>query len=121
MAVFRYEALNAQGKTVKGSMEADSPRSARNQMRMQGMTPIEVQEVGSAKMTGKKAGHFDRELNHREVVLLTRQLASLLQARLALAQALSALVEQAENAVLPYGPAAQNLIDCARFVIARES
>ena len=47
MAVFRYEALNAQGKTVKGSMEADSPRAARNQMRMQGMTPIEVVEVGS--------------------------------------------------------------------------
>ena len=53
MAVFRYEALNAQGKTVKGSMEADSPRAAHNQMRMQGMTPIEVLEVGSAKMTGK--------------------------------------------------------------------
>ena len=96
MAVFRYEALNAQGKTVKGSMEADSPRAARNQMRMQGMTPIEVVEVGSAKMTGKKAGRFDRELSNREVVLMTRQLASLLQARLALAQALAALVEQAE-------------------------
>ena len=77
MAVFRYEALNAQGKTVKGSMEADSPRAARNQMRMQGMTPIEVLEVGSAKMTGRKAGRFDRELSNREVVLLTRQLASL--------------------------------------------
>jgi general secretion pathway protein F len=100
MAVFRYEALNAQGKTVKGSMEADSARSARSQMRMQGMTPIEVQEVGSAKMTGKKAGRFDRELSTREVVLLTRQLASLLQARLALAQALAALVEQAEKPLI---------------------
>ena len=100
MAVFRYEALSAQGKTVKGSMEADSPRAARNQMRMQGMTPIEVLEVGSAKMTGKKAGRFDRELSNREVVLLTRQLASLLQARLALAQALAALVEQAEKPLI---------------------
>ena len=100
MAVFRYEALNAQGKTVKGSMEADSLRAARNQMRMQGMTPIEVLEVGSAKMTGKKAGRFDRELSNREVVLLTRQLASLLQARLALAQALAALVEQAEKPLI---------------------
>jgi len=81
-------------------MEADSARSARSQMRMQGMTPIEVQEVGSAKMTGKKAGRFDRELSTREVVLLTRQLASLLQARLALAQALAALVEQAEKPLI---------------------
>jgi general secretion pathway protein F len=100
MAVFRYEALSAQGKIVRGSMEADSARAARNQMRMQGMTPIEVLEVGSAKMTGKKAGRFDRELKHRDVVLLTRQLASLLQARLALAQALSALVEQAETPLI---------------------
>jgi len=56
--------------------------------------------VGSAKMTGKKAGRFDRELSNREVVLLTRQLASLLQARLALAQALAALVEQAEKPLI---------------------
>ncbi|SMG66544.1 General secretion pathway protein F [methanotrophic bacterial endosymbiont of Bathymodiolus sp.] len=51
-------------------------------------------------MTGKKAGRFDRELSNREVVLLTRQLASLLQARLALAQALAALVEQAEKPLI---------------------
>ena len=31
------------------------------------------------------------------------------------------LVEQAETALSPYGAAAENLIECARFVIARES
>jgi len=31
------------------------------------------------------------------------------------------LVKQAETALLPYGAAAENLIDCARFVISRQS
>ncbi|WP_370260608.1 type II secretion system inner membrane protein GspF [Limnobacter sp.] len=100
MAVFRYEALSAQGKTTKGSMEADSARAARNQLRMQGMTPIAVEEVSRQAKQGKRRSAFERELSHREVVLFTRQLASLLQARLALAQALAALVEQAEKPLI---------------------
>ncbi|HEX4917071.1 MAG TPA: type II secretion system inner membrane protein GspF [Limnobacter sp.] len=100
MAVFRYEALNAQGKTTKGSMEADSARAARNQLRMQGMTPIAIEEVNSAPKLGKRNNPFERELSNREVVLFTRQLASLLQARLALAQALAALVEQADKPLI---------------------
>lgn len=100
MAVFRYEALNSEGKTSKGSMEADSARAARNQLRMQGLTPIDVQELVKTKPGGGFSTRFERELNSREVVLLIRQLASLLQARLALAQALNALVEQAEKPLL---------------------
>lgn len=105
MAVFRFEALDTQGKSSKGSMEADSARAARNQLRMKGLTPISVQEVGG-RQSGKQAGSgksnalFGRELSTREVVLITRQLASLLQARLALAQALAALVEQADKPLI---------------------
>ncbi|HEY1057165.1 MAG TPA: type II secretion system inner membrane protein GspF [Limnobacter sp.] len=98
MAVFRYEALGADGKTVKGSLEADSARAARNQLRMQGMTPIDVAEVNKPQAHGvSPIRRFARELSHREVVLIIRQLASLLQARLVLAQALAALIEQAEK------------------------
>lgn len=100
MAVFRYEAINAQGKTVKGSLEADSARLARQNLRMQGMTPLDIAEVQSRQSSGHKASRWGRELSNNEVVLFTRQLASLLQARLALAQALSALVEQAEKPLI---------------------
>lgn len=100
MAVFRYEAINAQGKAVKGSLEADSARLARQNLRMQGMTPLDIAEVQSRQGGGHKASRWGRELSSNEVVLFTRQLASLLQARLALAQALSALVEQAEKPLI---------------------
>ncbi|MCQ8897630.1 type II secretion system inner membrane protein GspF [Limnobacter humi] len=98
MAVFRYDALGSDGKGIKGSLEADSARAARNQLRMQGMTPIEVTEVNKTQAQGMSLNRrFSRELSSREVVLIIRQLASLLQARLALAQALAALIEQAEK------------------------
>lgn len=100
MAVFRYEAINAQGKAVKGSLEADSARLARQNLRMQGMTPLDIAEVQSRQSGAHKASRWGRELSSNEVVLFTRQLASLLQARLALAQALSALVEQAEKPLI---------------------
>lgn len=97
MSVYRYEAINPQGKTLKGSLEADSSRAARNALRLQGMTPLSLHELNEGTQVGKKKSRFARDLSASQVVLLTRQLASLLQARLALAQALAALVEQADK------------------------
>lgn len=101
MAVFRYEAIDHTGKASKGSVEADSARAARNQLRLKGLTPLEIssedkKNKGSSSSTSLLGG----ELKGREVVLMTRQLASLLQARMALAQALGALVEQAEKGLI---------------------
>lgn len=97
MAVFRYEAIDQSGKSVKGSVEADSARAARSQLRMKGLTPLEMHSDQQAKAPKNKPGLFAAELSGAEVVLLTRQLASLLEARMALAPALGALVEQAER------------------------
>lgn len=102
MAVFRYEAMDAEGKARKGSLEADSARAARAQLRMLGMTPVAVDEINHTPANqplGLNA-RFSRELSSRDVVLVIRQLASLLQARLALAQALTALIDQAEKPLL---------------------
>lgn len=100
MALFRYEAIDQAGKPVKGSLEADSARAARSQLRMKGLTPLEMHTDQKAKAARGKAGLFAAELRGSEVVLMTRQLASLLEARMALAQALGALVEQAEKPLI---------------------
>ena len=48
MSVYRYEALDAQGQTLKGKLEADSARAARSQLRAQSLLPVQVQEVSTA-------------------------------------------------------------------------
>ncbi len=101
MPAFRFEALHTDGKTQKGMLEGDSARQVRSQLRLQGLTPLLVEEVAQpGQDKGSRAIRLGGELSNSEVVLLTRQLASLLQARLPLARALGALVEQAEKPLI---------------------
>ncbi|MFN7834626.1 MAG: type II secretion system inner membrane protein GspF [Burkholderiaceae bacterium] len=101
MPAFRYEAVETDGKTRKGVLEGDSPRQVRNQLRLQGLTPLSVTEVRNDATTGSPGRlGLGREMSGADVVLLTRQLASLLQARLPLARALGALADQAEKPIV---------------------
>ncbi|BDT56985.1 MAG: type II secretion system inner membrane protein GspF [Janthinobacterium lividum] len=99
MPAFRYEAVDAGGATRKGVVNADSPRSARADLRTQGLTPLSVEQIaaqvddaGVARSRG-----FGERLSQVELALFTRQLASLLEAGLPLEQAFTALLEQAER------------------------
>ena len=99
MPAFRYEAVDAQGATQKGVVNADSARAARSDLRAQGLTPITVDAIATqldaAGQTKRSA--FGNSLSTNELALFTRQLASLLEASLPLEQAFSALMEQAER------------------------
>jgi general secretion pathway protein F len=99
MPAFRYEAVDEGGATRKGVVNADSARSARADLRLQGLTPLNVEaiasqldEAGVARSRG-----FGERLSQVELALFTRQLASLLEAGLPLEQAFTALLEQAER------------------------
>ncbi|HJV02156.1 MAG TPA: type II secretion system inner membrane protein GspF [Burkholderiaceae bacterium] len=99
MPAFRYEAVDAGGATRKGVLNADSARSARADLRTQGLLPIKVDAIGAqvdAAGVAKSRG-FGERLSTTELALFTRQLASLLEAGLPLEQAFTALLEQAER------------------------
>ncbi len=92
MALFDYQAANAQGRIEKGQLDADSPRGARQVLRGRGLTPVQVSAARSAG-----SGWGTRRLSASELAWATRQLASLLAASLPLEGALSAVIEQAER------------------------
>ena len=99
MPAFRYEAVDAGGATRKGVVNADSARSARSDLRTQGLTPLNVEAIAAqvdAAGVAKSRG-FGEHLSQVELALFTRQLASLLEAGLPLEQAFTALLEQAER------------------------
>jgi general secretion pathway protein F len=99
MPAFRYEAVDAGGATKKGVLNADSPRSARAELRTQGLVPLKVDAIAAqvdAAGVAKGRG-FGERLSANELALFTRQLASLLEAGLPLEQAFTALLEQAER------------------------
>ncbi len=99
MPAFRYEAVDGGGATHKGVVNADSAKSARADLRVQGLTPLNVEaiaaQVDDAGVATRRG--FGEKLSQVELALFTRQLASLLEAGLPLEQAFTALLEQAER------------------------
>ncbi|AVZ79318.1 type II secretion system protein GspF [Zoogloeaceae bacteirum Par-f-2] len=93
MTAFRYRALDAEGRETAGVIEADSSRGARSQLRERKLFPLEVVSVSAAG----SALSVRHRLKEMELVLLSRQWATLLAAGLTIEQALVALIEQAEQ------------------------
>lgn len=100
MPVFEYLALNGSGKRVKGTLEADSIRTARQRLRAQNLSPTEVKEAREAAKNKsqdvKQLLRGDR-VSLKELTLATRLLATLSNAGLPLVQALLSLSEQVDS------------------------
>ena len=104
MAAFTYTALDAKGKKVKGVLEGDSERHVRTQLRSRSLKPLEVKSsrksLGSDK-SGKSGGlsfsFGGPSMGYRDVSLVTRQLASLVQSGLPLDEVLQAAAKQSRK------------------------
>jgi len=110
MPVFEYKALDSAGKTIRGMLEADSPKTLRSQLRKDNKFLTEV--VGQAEGSrgtpkGAQTAGANRDVNFGkmargrittdDIAITTRQLATLLGAGVTLVEALTALVDQVEK------------------------
>ncbi|MEJ6020864.1 type II secretion system inner membrane protein GspF [Ramlibacter sp. PS4R-6] len=101
MPAYSFEALDAQGETRKGVMEADTAKAVRTLLRAQQLVPLQVQPVAGAANDAQAA--FGGRLFNRTVfsatglAIWTRQLAGLVGSGLPLERALTALTDEAEN------------------------
>lgn len=99
MGAYDYLAIDAGGRERRGSLEGDSPRQVRQQLREQGLTPLEVvpaadDERGTSPRVNSL---FRRGISATDLALLTRQLATLVRAAIPLEEALGAVAEQSEQ------------------------
>ena len=94
MSAFRYRALNPAGKLVRGVLEADSERQVRVQLRGQQLRPVAVDAVAESDRRDWRQRLFPTRVGGAELALLTRQLATLVQSNLPLADCLQAAAEQ---------------------------
>ena len=100
MPAFSYVAVDAEGRTRRGVVEAEAPRQARAGLRSAGLVPIEVTAVDSetaAPGTRRLFAPARLRLRAAELALLTRRFAMLLEAGLTVEQCLDALIEQAQS------------------------
>jgi len=102
MAAFDYIALDAKGKEHKGVVEGDTARQVRQMLRDKGLMTLEITE-SHQKAQSKRSSDttaprlFQRGISTTELALLTRQLATLIQAALPLDETLAAVANQTEK------------------------
>jgi general secretion pathway protein F len=97
MPAYRFEAIDASGKSTSGLLDADNAKAARSQLRAQALVPLNVTPVssGGGAMTTKR---FTRRVfGSTALAVWTRQLAGLVGSGLPLERALTALADEAED------------------------
>ena len=97
MPAYKFEALDAAGKSKTGLLEADNARAARAQLRAQALVPLDVVPVAQATNDGQSSRFGRRIFSSTELSVWTRQMAGLVAAGLPLERALTALVDEAED------------------------
>jgi type IV pilus assembly protein PilC len=105
---FRYAAKDNSGKTVQGTLQANDRAEAVNELRRQDLVVLRVEEGADKGSKSSKSGKAARGMQfslfkpkpsatRQELVMFTRQLATMIGAGLSLLESLDVLEEQAES------------------------
>jgi general secretion pathway protein F len=100
MAVYAYKGINARGKSVKGTLDADSAKAVRSVLRRDGILATDILEQSEAARKASRDIDFRglfRRVSPMDVAVATRQLSVLLRSGVPLVEALSALIEQLDQ------------------------
>lgn len=103
MAAFDYVGVDPQGKRRKGVIDADNLRHARSLLRERQLVPISVNnasEKPAAQQAGISFSFFKPKLSAQDLALITRQIATLVQAGLTLDDSLRSVAQQSEKATV---------------------
>ena len=94
MAVFKYKALDKDGKKKVGLVKAISEDLAAETLRERNFSVISIKESGGAKTGGII---ILNRISVKDLVVFSRQFAVMISANVSMVQALNILVDQTEN------------------------
>ena len=97
MPAYKFEALDAGGKTTSGLLDAENAKAARAQLRGQSLVPLGVTLVATAGTRSEGLSISRKVFGKTGLAVWTRQLAGLVSSGLPLERALTALADEAED------------------------
>jgi general secretion pathway protein F len=106
MASYSYQALDQNGRTQNGLIQAETERQVVEKLQVKGLTPLAFERQKSASEaqdTHPKAvvnSVFVKRLSNADLCQITQQLSTLLQASLPLDDSLKAVIEQSQKNVI---------------------
>jgi type IV pilus assembly protein PilC len=99
MAVFRWQGVSPRGEVLGGEMEAPTRDAVLVRLRSQRIQPIpaKIKEKGRGLDRNITIPGFGESIKQRDVVIFTRQLATMIDAGLPIVQCLEVLATQSPN------------------------
>ena len=99
---FIYKAKDPSGKIVEGEMEASDKRIIADRLRNKRMIILNISEKKESALKDLlgKINPFKPKVKPKEIVIFSRQLATMVEAGIPVVNCLDALAEQAENKTL---------------------
>lgn len=99
MAEFYWEGVDSQGKRIKGVMSGPNAQAVYNQLRAKRINPNakKIKEKGKGLDLEIKVPGFGPKVKTKDVVIFTRQFATMIDAGLPIVQGLDILAKQHEN------------------------
>ena len=99
MAVYQYSGTDKSGKNIKGKITSESKKTARQQLKKEGVLLFSINNITGYREQRGKGGQtfFKKSVPLNELTLMTRQLASLVKANVPLIESITAVLDQSEN------------------------
>lgn len=99
MPTFEYRARTPEGEVRSGLVTASSEEAALDALQQNNLTVIAVREAAPPSLLERNI-FFGARVKHKDVVIFSRQLATLFEARIPVVQALKTLMSETEKPAL---------------------
>ena len=98
-ATFTYKGRNADGKVVKGRIDAMTEGAVANRLRTMGIAALSIEEAsgGTGLQMELNFGSFGTKVKLKDLAIMSRQMATMITSGLSLLRTLTILTEQTVN------------------------
>ncbi|HXC61915.1 MAG TPA: type II secretion system F family protein, partial [Nitrospiria bacterium] len=97
MPTFRYKARDKFGAAFNGTIETTTKDSVAAQLNTLGYVPVKIEEESRKGLLGPDFLERFQRISSEDLIIFSRQLATLISAGLSFTTSLDALIEQTEN------------------------
>jgi len=97
MPRYRYKARNKDGALQEGVQEAGRKEAVADQLSAMGLMPVLIEEASQGGLFAIDALQFLKKVSHQDIIIFSRQLATLMSAGIPFIQSLNTLEKQSES------------------------
>jgi len=94
---FQYSVRDRAGKVVQGQIEADTPAAVATKLKSMGYAPLSINEFNPGMKRELTLPSFGSKVKLKDLAIMSRQFATMINAGLSLLRALDILSQQTEN------------------------